>query len=64
MHRRKHVCDDLEPRLARLMRQAGIQGVSCRCRWNTTKRDPKASPAADLVCRNFTAAGFPPGSRV
>ena len=44
-------------RIARLMRQAGIQGVSRRRRWNTTKRDPKASPAADLVCRNFTAAG-------
>ena len=43
-------------RITRLMRQAGIQGVSRRRRWNTTKRDPKASPADDLVCRNFTAA--------
>jgi len=46
-----------EKRIARLMRRAGIQGVSRRRRWNTTKRDPKASPADDLVNRDFTAAG-------
>lgn len=36
-------------RVARLMREAGIEGVSRRRRWNTTKRDPQAQPAADLV---------------
>lgn len=44
-------------RIARLMRKAGIQGVSRRRRWNTTKRDPQASPAADLVNRNFATDG-------
>jgi putative transposase len=44
-------------RIARLMRKAGIQGVSRRRRGNTTKRDPKASPAQDLVRRDFTAKG-------
>ncbi|MCE5253340.1 MAG: IS3 family transposase [Actinomycetia bacterium] len=44
-------------RIARLMRQAGLQGVSRRRRWNTTRRDPQASPVADLVRRNFAAAG-------
>lgn len=39
------------------MREAGIQGVSRRRRWNTTKRDPEASPADDLVERNFAADG-------
>ena len=44
-------------RIARLMRKAGIQGVSRLRRWTTTKRDPQASPADDLVNRDFTAAG-------
>jgi putative transposase len=46
-----------EKRIARLMRKAGIQGVSRRRRINTTKRDPQASPADDLVNRDFTAQG-------
>ena len=46
-----------EKRIARLMRKAGIQGVSRRRRPHTTKRDPKASPAHDLVNRDFTATG-------
>ena len=40
-------------RVARLMRETGIEGVSRRRRWNTTKRDPEAQPAADLVEREF-----------
>jgi putative transposase len=43
-------------RVARLMRAAGLRGVSRR-RWiSTTVRDRKARPASDLVERNFTAA--------
>jgi putative transposase len=42
-------------RIARLMRKEGLQGVSRRRRFKTTKRNPKASPALDLVQRNFTA---------
>ena len=42
-------------RVARLMREAGLQGASRR-RWAlTTVRDKKARPAQDLVERNFTA---------
>lgn len=44
-------------RIARLMRKDGLQGVSRRRRFKTTKRDPQASPALDLVERNFTAEG-------
>lgn len=44
-------------RIARLMRQAGIAGVSRR-RWTrTTRRDGSSRPAPDLVDRDFTAAG-------
>jgi len=42
-------------RIARLMRKEGLQGVSRRRRFKTTKRNPKASPTLDLVQRNFTA---------
>jgi putative transposase len=43
-------------RVARLMREAGLRGVSRR-RWVcTTQRDRSARPAADLVRREFTAA--------
>lgn len=42
-------------RVARLMRRAGIQGVSRR-RWvRTTLKDERARPAPDLVQRQFTA---------
>lgn len=42
-------------RVARLMRQAGLRGVSRR-RWVcTTRRDPDARPAPDLVQREFSA---------
>lgn len=43
-------------RVARLMRQLGIQGVSRRKgRKGTTKPDPAAAPAPDRVERNFVA---------
>jgi putative transposase len=42
--------------VARLMRQAGIEGVCRRRRLRTTKPDPTAPRAADLVQRDFTAA--------
>ena len=44
-------------RVARLMRAAGVQGVSRRKRRTTTRRDPAAAPAPDLVSRAFAAAG-------
>lgn len=42
-------------RVARLMRQAGLQGISRRKWVSTTQRDVKAEPAADLVERHFSA---------
>ncbi len=44
-------------RIARLMRQAGVRGVSRRKSHQTTKRNEKARPAADLVERDFSAQG-------
>jgi transposase InsO family protein len=44
-------------RVARLMRQAGIQGLHQRRRRGCTVRDPHAQPAADLVNRVFTVDG-------
>ena len=44
-------------RVARLMRQAGIQGVSRRKRVFTTTRDRTARPAPDLVDRDFRTTG-------
>lgn len=41
-------------RVARLMRQAGVQGLYRRRRRGCTVRDPHAEPAADLVDRQFT----------
>ncbi len=44
-------------RVARLMRDAGLQGASRR-RWvTTTVRDKRVRPAPDLVDRNFSAEG-------
>ena len=43
-------------RVARLMRAAGLRGVSRRSWIITTVRDRDARPASDLVERNFTAA--------
>ncbi len=44
-------------RVSRLMRRAGIEGVSRRRRAWTTKRDRDARPAPDLVDRDFAARG-------
>jgi putative transposase len=41
-------------RVARLMREAGIQGLYRRRRRGCTVRDPAAEPADDLVNRQFT----------
>lgn len=46
-----------EKRVARLMRQAGIQGLYRRRRHGCTVRDPHAEPAADLVNRRFAVTG-------
>ena len=44
-------------RVARLLREHGLQGIHRR-RWQgTTRRDPQASPAPDLVERSFTPPG-------
>ena len=44
-------------RVARLMRQALIQGVHRRRRVATTKANPERAAAPDLVRREFTASG-------
>jgi len=44
-------------RVARLMRAAGIAGVHRRRYHATTVRDPGATPAPDLLHRDFRAAG-------
>jgi putative transposase len=46
-----------EKRVARLMRAAGIAGVSRRRTTRTTVRDREDRPAPDLVERNFAAEG-------
>ena len=43
-------------RVARLMRAAGLEGVSRRKGHRTTRRAPEARPAPDLVERNFAAS--------
>jgi putative transposase len=42
-------------RVARLMRKAGIAGVTRRRFCRTTRRDGRARPAPDLLSRDFTA---------
>jgi len=44
-------------RVARLMREAGIQGLYRRRRHGCTVRDPDAVPSTDLVNRRFTVEG-------
>ena len=44
-------------RVARLMRETGIEGVSWRRRTRTTQRQQGARPAPDLVDPEFTAMG-------
>jgi putative transposase len=53
--------DELGPpvnrkRVARIMREAGIQGLYRRRRRGCTLRDPDAEPSSDLVNRDFTVA--------
>ena len=43
--------------VARLMRELGIKGVSRRRKVFTTRQDPDALRAPDLVNRHFTAGG-------
>ena len=43
------------------MRKASLRGCFRGRRKNTTRRDPPAVPAADLVRRNFTASELPIG---
>ncbi len=49
--------DASENRVARVMREAGIQGVSRRRKTKTTVRSEDSRPAPDLVDRDFTATG-------
>ncbi|MFI2478752.1 IS3 family transposase [Nocardia xishanensis] len=44
-------------RVERLMRRAGLQGAFLRRKWRipSTRQDPRAGPAPDLVERDFTA---------
>lgn len=44
-------------RVARLMRDTGVVGVSRRKSIRTTRRDPAARPAPDLVDRKFESSG-------
>ncbi len=44
-------------RVARLMKKAGLQGVSRRKGVSTTVRSPESRPAPDLVERDFSAPG-------
>lgn len=46
-----------EKRVARLMRVAGLEGITRRRKVFTTTREPGARPIPDLVDRNFTASG-------
>lgn len=49
-------------RVARVMREHGIQGITRRRRRSLTRPDGKAPPAPDLLQRNFTACR--PGTRL
>jgi putative transposase len=44
-------------RVERLMRSAGLQGVTRRRRRGTTRRDPHAIPNDDLIARHFSPGG-------
>lgn len=44
-----------DKRVARLMGQLGIEGISGRRKMKTTRRDPAHVPATDLVERDFSA---------
>ena len=53
-----HLCDEgihvSRKRIARLLRLAGLQGVSRRPRIKTTRRQQGESKAPDLIQRDFT----------
>jgi transposase InsO family protein len=52
-------------RVERLMRADGLSGVHQRRRRNLTKQDPMATPAPDLIGRDFDATTSPiPGARM
>jgi transposase InsO family protein len=42
-------------RVARIMKERGIAGITCRKRKSLTKADKEAPPAPDLIRRSFTA---------
>ena len=42
-------------RVARLMRVSGLRGCMRGKKRRTTRRDPRAAPAPDLLCRDFVA---------
>lgn len=52
-----HKVNCSEKRVARLMRQLGLQGVHRRRFIHTTQRSPAAESAPDLVNRNFKVTG-------
>jgi hypothetical protein len=56
LHRRGHHVS--RKRVERLMREAGLQGAFLRKRWRvaSTRQNQGATPAPDLVNRDFTAA--------
>jgi transposase InsO family protein len=49
-------------RVARLMRVAGLQGFMRGKKRGTTRRDPRAAPAPDLLGRDFVTAHPKAGS--
>jgi putative transposase len=50
--RRDGICTSRK-RVERLMATHGLQGAFLRKRWSSTRQDPRATPAPDLVNRNF-----------
>jgi putative transposase len=46
-------------RVARLMRAAGLRGCVRGKKRRTTRRDPRAAPAPDLLCRDFFVTARP-----
>ncbi len=59
MHAELHAAGERvgRKRVARLMRQAGLEGVTRRRRVHTTRRNPADAAADDLLDRNFAADG-------
>lgn len=59
IHAELLACGELvsRKRVARLMRESGVRGVSRRRQITTTMRNAKSRPAPDLVKRDFSADG-------